>query len=63
MDEKNIKKEEISEEEKHSKQEIVVVSGDGKDLDISKVYNHLNIDDSNSEHPDKNTVVIPTTKK
>ncbi len=42
---------------------INVVSGDGTDLDISKVYNHLNVEESKSETPEKNNVIIPTEKK
>lgn len=49
--------------EKIDKNKIVIVSGDGKDLDISKVYDHINIDESNNENSDKKTVIIPTEKK
>lgn len=42
---------------------IVIVSGDGKDLDISKVYNHLNIEESNENKPEKDRIVIPPEKK
>ena len=38
---------------------IVVVSGDGKDLEISDVHDHLNIDKPLSEHSDDKEIVIP----
>ncbi|MFR3919736.1 MAG: hypothetical protein ACLTXD_01080 [Clostridia bacterium] len=42
---------------------IKIVSGDGKDLDISKVYEHLNVDEPNSEVNDSNKIIIPPSKK
>lgn len=53
-----------NEENKNKEQpkKIPVVSGNGNDLDISKVYNHLNIDD-NSEKPEQGPVIIPNEKK
>ena len=42
---------------------IEIVSGDGKGLDISKVYEHLNVDEPNSEVNDNNKIIIPPTKK
>lgn len=48
-------------EEKSKK--IEVISGNGKNLDISKVYEHLNVDEPNSEVDDTNKIVIPYEKK
>jgi len=42
---------------------IEVISGNGKDLDISKVYEHLKVDEPNSEVNDTNKIVIPSKKK
>lgn len=42
---------------------IEVISGNGKDLDISKVYEHLNVDEPNSEVNSNNKIVIPPEKK
>lgn len=43
-------------------EKIVVISGDGKDLEISKVHNHLNVEKPNSEKPEKDKIVIPPQK-
>lgn len=48
-------------EQEHEK--IVVVSGNGKDLDISKVYDHLNVEKPTSEAPDEDKIIIPPDKK
>ncbi len=44
------------------KKDIKIVSGDGKDLDISPVYTHLNIGSSKSSKKPKN-IVVPKEKK
>ena len=44
-------------------EKIVVVSGDGSELDISEVRDHLNVEKPKSEVPDKNNIIIPPTKK
>ena len=49
----------MSEEEK---KEIEIVTGDGKDLDISPVYDHIKIDSITNREKKKN-VVIPKTSK
>ena len=41
--------------------EIKVVSGDGKDLEISPVYKHLSIQKPKSK--DKKDVIVPEEKK
>ena len=48
-------------EEKENKK-IVVVSGDGTELDISEVHNHLNIEKPNTDTPNKDKIVIPPKK-
>lgn len=40
---------------------IEIVSGDGKDLNISPVYNHLNIEKPKVK--EKKKVIIPQEKK
>lgn len=56
MDEDN---EKISDEEK---KEIEVVSGDGSEIDISPVYNHIILDKPNKNEK-KGNIVIPKEKK
>ena len=56
MDEDN---ENISDEEK---KEIEVVSGDGSEIDISPVYNHIILDKPNKNEK-KGNIVIPKEKK
>lgn len=45
--------------ENEEQKKIRVVSGDGKDLDISPVYDHLNV--NRTQQKPKN-IVIPKTK-
>ena len=42
--------------------EIEIVTGDDSELDISTVYEHLNLDKVRN-NPDKNTIIIPEVKK
>lgn len=42
--------------------EIEIVTGDESELDISNVYEHLNLDKKSSK-PDKQNIVIPKGKK
>lgn len=50
-------------EEKENKKEIEVVNGDGSNLDISPVYEHINAaKPKNKENKPKN-IVIPGQKK
>ncbi len=44
---------------KEQPNKIVVVSGDGDNLDISEVHTHLNIEKPSTETPDDRTIVIP----
>lgn len=50
------------EENEEEKNEIKIVTGDDSDLEISTVYDHLNLDRVR-EHPDKNNIIIPVVKK
>ena len=42
--------------------EIEIVTGDDSELEISTVYDHLNLDKVRNS-PDKNNIVIPKVKK
>ena len=42
--------------------EIEIVTGDDSELEISTVYEHLNLDKVRKK-PDKNNIVIPEVKK
>ena len=42
--------------------EIEIVTGDDSELDISNVYEHLNLDKVRN-NPDKNNIIIPQVKK
>lgn len=48
---------------KKEKKEIKVVPGDGSELDISKVYDHLNVNGPSENAPEEGTIVIPPEKK
>ena len=49
----------IEEEEKQEKKEIEVVTGDGKDLDISPVYDHIKSDSVPENDGKKKDIIIP----
>ena len=53
----------MSDEEEEKKKDIEIISGDGKDLDISPVYDHIKIDKSNDQPAKKQKVVIPKENK
>lgn len=53
-DKENIKNE-------NSNEDIEVIEGDGKDLNISPVYNHIKLDKSNTDKNKK--IVIPKDKE
>ena len=44
------------------KKEIKIVSGNGKDLNISPVYDHIDIEKPNTEK-EKKKIIIPEEKK
>ena len=45
-----------------NKNKIEIISGDGKDLNISPVYDHINIEKP-KEKKEKKDVIIPGDKK
>ena len=49
-------------ENNEEKNEIEIITGDDSDLEISTVYDHLNLDKVR-ENPDKNNIIIPKVKK
>ena len=62
-DEKEKTTDELEEEKKNA--DIEIVSGDGKNLDISPVYDHIKIDrdqDKNDNDANKE-IIIPKSKK
>ena len=44
------------------KKEIKVITGDGKNLDISPVYNHISTDKPKSTKKSDKKVIIPNNK-
>jgi len=50
-------------DEKENKKEIEVVSGDGSNLDISPVYEHINAAKPKSKDKKPTNIVIPGQKK
>lgn len=46
----------------HNGEKIVIVSGDGTELDISEVHDHINIEESKNNSPEKDKIVIPPQK-
>ncbi len=51
------------EERKEEKKDIKIVSGDGKDLNISPVYNHIPISKPKIDKTGQEKIVIPKEKK
>lgn len=49
-------------ENNEEKNEIEIVTGDDSDLEISTVYDHLNLNKVR-ENPDKNNIIIPVVKQ
>ena len=50
-------------EEKENKKEIEVVSGDGTNLDISPVYEHINAAKPKSKDNKPKNIIVPGQKK
>ena len=50
-------------EEKQDKKEIEIVSGDGSNLDISPVYEHIDAAKQKSKDKKPKDIVIPGQKK
>lgn len=46
-----------------NKKDIKIVAGDGKDLDISPVYNHISSDKPKSANKSNKQIVIPKQNK
>lgn len=53
--------EEKNENQKEEKKEIRIVSGNPKDLDISPVYDHIEIEKPTAEK--KKNIIVPEEKK
>lgn len=53
----------MNEEEKEEQKQIEVVTGDGSDLDISPVYEHLNAAKPKSIEKKEKDIVIPKESK
>ena len=50
-------------DENEEKKDIEVIQGDGKDLDISPVYNHIILDEPKKNKGQDKKIVIPEKKK
>lgn len=50
-------------EEKDNKKEIEVISGDGSNLEISPVYEHIDAAKPNSKEKKPKNIIVPTEKK
>lgn len=50
-------------EEKENKKEIEIVSGDGSELDISPVYEHINAAKPKNRNKKPKNIIIPGQKK
>ncbi len=53
----------MDEDEEEKKKDIEVVHGDGKDLDISPVYDHIILDKPEPNTNKDEKIVIPEKKK
>ena len=49
-------------QDEEERNEIEVVTGDDSELEISTVYDHLNLDKIR-ENPEKKNIIIPEVKK
>ena len=49
-------------QDEEERNEIEVVTGDDSELEISTVYDHLNLDKVR-ENPEKENIIIPEVKK
>ena len=49
-------------DKEEDKKEIEVISGDDSELEISTVYDHINLDKVR-EKPEKKNIIIPEVKK
>ena len=51
------------EEEEKKEKDIEIINGDGKDLEISPVYDHIKMDKNNNQNSKNEKIVIPENKK
>lgn len=49
--------------EKDDKKEIKIISGDGSNLDISPVYEHINAAKPKSKEKNPKNIIVPKNKK
>lgn len=49
--------------EKDNKKEIEVISGDGSNLDISPVYEHINVVKPKNKEKNTQEIIVPKNKK
>ena len=49
--------------EEEKKKEIEVVNGDGTEIEISPVYDHIILDKPNKNNEKKGNIIIPKDKK
>ena len=49
--------------EKNNKKEIEVISGDGSNLDISPVYEHINAAKPKAQNKNPKNIIVPGKKK
>ena len=47
---------------REDREEIEIITGDDSELDVSPVYDHLNLDKPRKE-PEKKNIIIPEVKK
>ncbi len=50
-------------DEKENKKEIEVISGDGSNLDISPVYEHINMSKNKNKDKKPKNIIVPGEKK
>ena len=54
----------MEDKRKHKKNvNLEVISGDGKNLNISSVEDHIKMEKTNKKKKKENTIVIPKSKK
>ena len=53
---------EVLEEEKKKNKDIEVITGNGKNLDISPVYNHVKIDKRDTQKNKNKKIIVPKSE-
>ena len=61
MEEKN--ENEIENKNRNKNENIEVITGNSKDLNISSVYSHVKMDETENKKDKKKKIVIPKTEK